>query len=64
MLIFTAASGIILGVLAGLLICLHRKPRPTPPPRTAEDERAAARAKREYENFLTYDGTEQDDILL
>lgn len=28
------------------------------------EKRNAERARREYQNFLTYDGTTQDDIIL
>ncbi len=71
MIIFAAAAslflGLLLGLLAGLCIHMHRmRQRPAPPtvPARTDEERAARRAQKEYENFLTYDGTEQEDILI
>lgn len=71
MIICTAAAGLLLGLLLGLLagLCIHirsMRQRPAPPtiPARTDQERAARRAQKEYENFLTYDGTEQEDILI
>lgn len=51
------AVGFMLGfLLAYLPSALPRRKKTAEPPRDEEAQRRAARALREYRNFLTYDG--------
>lgn len=58
-----ALGGFALGLAAGTALHLlagRRRKEEKPVP----ESRAVQKAKKEYENFLSYDGTEQEDILL
>lgn len=61
------ALGIIVGMLFVVIVdgkIKIRKAEPTEETRepTEQEIRKAERAVREYMNFMTYDGTTQDDI--
>ncbi len=61
------ALGIIVGVLFMALVDDKIKIRKGKPPEkarepTEQEVRNAERAAREYMNFMTYDGTPQDEI--
>lgn len=49
----------------GLLLAavLRANDQPEPPAEYDREARKAERTRREYENFLAYDGTEQEEIL-
>ena len=57
------ALGLICGLAAGYLLGKAGPASPKKKSAAAADPRAAARARKEYENFLTYDGSVQEDIL-
>lgn len=64
----------LLGVAIGCLLCLMvkdrlqipsfgKKPQKKAREPTEDEIRQAKRAAREYLNFMTYDGTPQEDII-
>lgn len=60
------AVGLAIGFAAGRFLRARDKPAHTAdePQADAAAVERAARAIREYQNFLSYDGTEQEDITL
>lgn len=57
-----------LGISVAALLTALRRPRPKPPrkpvapPKTLQQRQQEAVARREWENFMSYDGTEQMPI--
>ncbi|MCI8360094.1 MAG: YtxH domain-containing protein [Clostridiales bacterium] len=63
MYILTALMGFILGLLAGAGMFWRPKDgRKTDGPPVQENP-AVVRARKEYENFLRYDGSDQEEIF-
>ena len=60
------AVGLAAGFVAGWMLRARDKPKATAYNQQADAAAVerAARAIREYQNFLNYNGTEQEDILL
>lgn len=63
MYILTALMGFALGLLTGVGVReFTRERRKTERPPAQEDP-AIIRARKEYENFFAYDGSEQEEIF-
>lgn len=63
MYILTALMGFALGLLVGFGIWTVPRDRRRAEKPPAQEDPAVIRARKEYENFLNYDGSEQEDIL-
>ena len=63
MYILSALMGFILGLLAGAGMFWRPKDGRKAGRPPVQEELAVIRARKEYENFLSYDGSEQEDIL-